>query len=62
MDWRTSSYSGANGGQCVELAGDSGLIMVRDTANRDDGTLAFSAEAWQVFTQRLLSKPVYPKI
>ena len=53
MDWRTSSYSGANGGQCVELAGDSRLIMVRDSANRDDGTLVFSAKAWQEFTARL---------
>jgi hypothetical protein len=36
--------------------------MVRDSANRDDRTLTFSAAAWQEFTQRLLSKPVHPKI
>jgi hypothetical protein len=46
--WRKSSYS-ANGGQnCVEVAGDS-AVLVRDTTDRDGGTLAFSAEAWQKF-------------
>jgi hypothetical protein len=46
--WRKSSYS-ANGGQnCVEVAGDS-AVLVRDTTDRDGGTLAFSAKAWQAF-------------
>jgi hypothetical protein len=27
--------------------------MVRDTVDREGGTLAFSAEAWQQFTRRL---------
>ena len=46
--WRKSSYS-ANGGQnCVEVAGDS-AVLVRDTTNRAGGTLAFSAKAWQNF-------------
>jgi hypothetical protein len=30
-DWRKSSYSGSNGGQCVEVASAEG-VMVRDTA------------------------------
>ena len=46
--WRKSTYS-ANGGQdCVEVAGDE-AVLVRDTTNRDGGTLAFTAEAWQTF-------------
>jgi Domain of unknown function (DUF397) len=49
MDWRKSSYSGANGGQCVEVASDD-AIQVRDTTNREGGTLTFSAAAWQEFT------------
>jgi hypothetical protein len=53
MDWRTSSYSGANGGNCVETASDSGVILVRDTATRDSTTLAFTARAWQAFTASL---------
>jgi hypothetical protein len=47
MDWRKSSYSGANGGQCVETACGDGVVMVRDTANRDGGTLAFTPGAWR---------------
>jgi hypothetical protein len=53
MDWRKSSYSGANGGNCVETANDDGVILVRDTTNRDDGTLAFGAEAWTSFVTSL---------
>jgi hypothetical protein len=52
MDWRKSSYSGANGGQCVEVASDT-AILVRDTTNRDGATLAFSAAAWQGFIASL---------
>jgi hypothetical protein len=51
MDWRKSSYSGAQG-SCVELASDSGAILVRDTTNRDGGTLGFTAEAWTAFLIR----------
>ena len=53
MDWRKSSYSGSNGGDCVETASGSGVILVRDTTNRDGGTLAFSAGAWAAFTAGL---------
>jgi hypothetical protein len=52
MDWRKSSYSGANGGQCVEVASAEG-VAVRDTTDREGVTLEFSAEAWQQFTLRL---------
>jgi hypothetical protein len=51
--WRKSSYSGSNGGACVELASDSGVILVRDTTNRDGGTLNFTADAWARFTTSL---------
>ena len=53
MDWRKSSYSGANGGQCVETASGNGAVLVRDTTNRDGGTLAFSAGAWKAFAGRI---------
>jgi hypothetical protein len=54
MDWRKSSYSGANGGSCVEVAGsaDEG-VLVRDTTNRDGGSLAFSAAVWVAFVASL---------
>jgi Domain of unknown function (DUF397) len=53
MDWRKSSYSDSNGGDCVETASGSGVILVRDTTDRDGGTLSFSAEAWGTFTASL---------
>lgn len=48
MDWRKSSYSGSNG-SCVETASGEGVVLVRDTTNRDGGTLAFTADAWRAF-------------
>jgi hypothetical protein len=48
MDWRKSSYSGANGGNCVEVASACG-VMVRDTTDRDGVALALSADAWHAF-------------
>jgi hypothetical protein len=51
--WRKSTYSDANGGQCVEAASSRGLLIVRDTANREGCTLSVSATAWQLFTASL---------
>jgi Domain of unknown function (DUF397) len=54
VTWRKSSYSGGNGGGCVETGiAETGRVLVRDTTNRDGGTLAFTVEAWQVFTASL---------
>ena len=47
-DWRKSTYSDASGGQCVEVASD-GMVLVRDTTDRDGGTLAFGAADWERF-------------
>lgn len=49
-DWRKSSYSGNGGGSCVETASTGGVVLVRDTTDRDGGTLGFTAEAWAKFT------------
>jgi hypothetical protein len=49
VTWRTSSYSGSNGGQCVEAGTVPGAVLVRDTKDRDGGTLAFSSDAWRAF-------------
>lgn len=47
-DWRKSSRSNGSG-QCVETASGNGTVAVRDTKDRDGGTLAFSAQAWRAF-------------
>jgi hypothetical protein len=51
--WRKSSKSSGNGGACVEAGDLSGEILVRDTTNRDGGTLMFTTDAWTVFTASL---------
>ena len=51
-EWRKSTYSGANGGSCVEVA-NADNVVVRDTTDRDGVTLQFTAQAWQEFTRRL---------
>ena len=47
--WRKSTYSGSDGGSCVEVGQDR-MILVRDTTDRDGGTLTLTAGAWQAFT------------
>jgi hypothetical protein len=51
--WRTSSYSGGNGGQCVEVGNAADVVMVRDTKDRDGLVLDMPAQVWQKFTDTL---------
>lgn len=53
--WRTSSYTGNGGGNCVETASGNGVVMVRDTKDPDGGTLALSAYVWKSFTSKIKS-------
>jgi hypothetical protein len=48
--WRKSSYSGTNGGDCVEAADEAGRILVRDTTDRGGALLSISPDAWHRFT------------
>lgn len=50
--WRKSAYSTGDGGNCVEVASD-GAVLVRDTTDRDGGTLVFGAAAWERFLTAL---------
>jgi hypothetical protein len=52
--WRKSSYSGTNGGDCVEVAARAD-VLVRDSTNRSGLVLSVSADAWRAFTGRLKS-------
>ncbi|WP_459249101.1 DUF397 domain-containing protein [Streptomyces youssoufiensis] len=48
--WRKSSYSGNNGGNCVEVApGFPGVVPVRDSKDPNGPALAFSSSAWAAF-------------
>jgi hypothetical protein len=49
--WRKSSYSGDNGGACVEVARNlPGAVAVRDSKDREGPVLAFAPADWQAFT------------
>ncbi|MEU6930701.1 DUF397 domain-containing protein [Streptomyces sp. NPDC046385] len=48
--WRKSSYSGTNGGDCVEVTdGHPGVVPVRDSKNPTGPVLMVHAAAWQTF-------------
>jgi len=48
--WHKSTRSGANGGWCVEVADNlPSVVLVRDTKDRDGGTLQFNPTVWQAF-------------
>jgi hypothetical protein len=51
--WRKSTYSGTSGGDCIEIADGARAVLVRDTKDRDGGTLEFSPAAWRRFTTSL---------
>ncbi|PDP88762.1 DUF397 domain-containing protein [Glycomyces fuscus] len=45
-EWKKSTYSGGNGGQCVEARRTSAGAAVRDTQNRHLGHLEASGAEW----------------
>jgi hypothetical protein len=47
--WRKSSYSGGNGGDCVEVGGTERAVVVRDTKDRGGAALTFGPDAWRRF-------------
>lgn len=48
--WRTSSYSGTQGGNCVQIAAHGGMILVRDTKDHGHGPVhTFTAARWHAF-------------
>ena len=58
--WRKSSYSGGNGGQCVEVATITGtsdrpqmICAVRDSTDPEGPVLAFSPGQWRTFAGRV---------
>jgi hypothetical protein len=51
--WRKSSYSGTNGGDCVEAANLRGSILVRDTTDRGGIVLNVPPDAWTGFVAKL---------
>jgi hypothetical protein len=49
--WCKSSYSNANGGQCVEVAANlPRVVAVRDSKDPDGPKLIFEPAQWAAFT------------
>jgi hypothetical protein len=48
--WQKSSYSGGNGGQCVEVAINlPGVVAIRDSKRPEDGAHIIERAAFAVF-------------
>ena len=52
--WRKSSYSGGQGGNCVEVAArPADQLAVRDSKDHAGPVLRFPGEAWSAFTAEI---------
>ncbi|POX36501.1 DUF397 domain-containing protein [Streptomyces sp. Ru73] len=53
-EWRKSSYSSGEGGNCLEVAEiDAPVVPVRDSKDPDGPAVVFSADAWARFLATL---------
>ena len=53
ITWRKSSYSGNNGGQCVEVGDAAPVIAVRDSKDPHGPVLVFSPQTWLRFADQV---------
>ena len=49
LTWFKSSYSGAEGGDCIEVAASAGAVHVRDSKDVAGPVLHLSHDAWAGF-------------
>jgi hypothetical protein len=55
VTWRKSSYSGGNGGDCIEVATATGAarVLIRDTKDHQGPVLTFIPRAWRQFAAQV---------
>ncbi|MEV6809162.1 DUF397 domain-containing protein [Streptomyces sp. NPDC051132] len=55
LQWFKSTYSGSEGGQCLEVAVSPGAVHIRDSKETpsQDRTLCVRAVTWDAFTSAL---------
>lgn len=54
-NWRKSTCSGGEGGECIEV-GQANGILIRDTKDHDTGpVLRFTPAQWKRFTRTVVS-------
>ncbi|SFY01625.1 DUF397 domain-containing protein [Streptomyces atratus] len=51
LAWYKSSYSGAEGGECVEVAARPGTVHVRDSKDTAGPTLSVASGGWAAFVE-----------
>lgn len=57
LNWRKSSRSGSNGGNCVEVADNlADRVLVRDSKDPSGPTLTFGPDAWRAFVHGLANR------
>ncbi len=49
QEWKKSSKSGGNGGQCVEVRSRDEAIQVRDSKDPEGPILRFTTREWEAF-------------
>lgn len=49
LAWFKSSYSGGDGGQCIEVAADARAVHIRDSKDVARPALRVSRDAWAGF-------------
>ncbi|MFJ1881516.1 DUF397 domain-containing protein [Streptomyces sp. NPDC088137] len=49
--WYKSSYSGAEGGDCVEVAARHGIVHVRDSKDATGPILSMAPKGWAAFVE-----------
>ncbi|MBC2868887.1 DUF397 domain-containing protein [Streptomyces mexicanus] len=57
LAWFKSSYSGTEGGQCVEVAAGTTAVHVRDSKVAPGPVLVVSRQAWAGFVGLAASEP-----
>lgn len=55
MNWRKSSRSNTEPGQCIETAALNRAVAVRDSKDPDGPQLRVSQDAWRQFARKLRS-------
>ncbi|MFC7993003.1 DUF397 domain-containing protein [Streptomyces pilosus] len=51
LAWFKSSYSGTEGGDCVEVAANTGVVHIRDSKAASGPIVRVSREAWAGFVR-----------
>jgi hypothetical protein len=52
-NWRKASYSGGNGGNCVEVGDQANGVVVRDSKLTMSPVIRFTPEAWRALVTKV---------